>query len=81
MAENKEDNLIDKADTAAKRLEDANKKFEELLKRQEELAASQRLGGKSEGGEAPSSEDIEKKKARAEALKLSAGLLNEEDLR
>jgi len=48
-----ENNLIDSANQAAKRLEDANKIMEALIKKQEALEARRLLGGEADAGNKP----------------------------
>ncbi len=48
--EEDEETLVDKANTAAKRIEDANAEQKKLLDRQERMAADAALGGKAEAG-------------------------------
>jgi len=54
-------NLIDRADSVAKRMEEANKKAEDNLRRLEDLTARQLLGGRAQAGTTmKSKEEVEK---------------------
>lgn len=58
-------NLIEQADTIAKRIEEGNKKFEELIIRQEEAIAKSMLAGRSQAGEqVKSSEEKEQEELK-----------------
>lgn len=66
--------LIDKANSAAKRLESANEQTKALLDRQEQLAARSALGGVSEAGEVKKEVEISPQEY---AQKVLRGELNE----
>ena len=64
--ENDNENVIDKANQAAKRLEEANKVNQELIKRMEAHEARTILGGQTNAGESKVPEITKEEKAKVD---------------
>ena len=68
-AADRSENLIEKANAAAKRIEDANKKHEDMLIKQEQMKVEEALGGETNAGSKEKTKEEEEIEGAKELLK------------